>query len=241
MTEQQQRTLSGYKSAIHEQEDFENVNEGKPLLDDVTEYVLRLTGSPRVINATATKKAKDGSEKKIQVEKAVCEFEEKLTLNKVVAFFRVDSLNFAQSPDEEQFESGVIRFFKKIKHPLVEGVAPNWDDYFTPGMRFRARVVVKTKVDKDKNVITSYYLDVPTVRPLLPNDKAGEDFVKEAPAQTPPATTAPSALLANAKLVVHGAANMTDALQRLADAKVTDEVIAAFVQANAKGQITYPI
>jgi hypothetical protein len=240
MTENQ-RTLSGYKSAIHEPEDFENVNEGKPLLDDITEYVLKLMGSPRVINGTATKKKKDGSETKIDVERAVCEFEEKLTQNKVVAFFRVDSLNFAQSPDEEQFESGVIKFFKKIKHPLVEGVAPDWDKYFIPGMRFRSRVVVKTKVDKDKNVITSYYLDVPTVRPLLPSDKAGEDFAPSEPAQTSTAAPAPSALLANAKLVVHGAANMTDALQRLADAKVTDEVIAAFVQANGKGQITYPI
>lgn len=236
MTEQQ-RTLSGYKSQIHEQEDFENVNEGKPLLDDVTEYVLKLTASPRVIKSTATKKKKDGSETKIDVDKAVCEFEEKQTQNKVVAFFRVDSLNFAQSPDEEQFESGVIRFFKKIKHPLVEGIVPNWDEYFVPGMRFRARVVVKTKVDKDKNVITSYYLDVPTVRPLLPSDKAGEDFAKETPAQT----TTSDGTLANALLLAKGAKDFNSAMDMLKAAGCSKEVAMALFNANLDGKVTFPI
>jgi hypothetical protein len=236
MTEQQ-RTLSGYKSAIHEQEDFENVNEGKPLLDDITEYILKLTASPRVIKSTVTKKKNDGTETKIVVDKAVCEFEEKNTLNKVVSFFRVDSLNFAQSPDEEQFESGVIRFFKKIKHPLVEGVVPDWDNYFIPGMRFRARVVVKSKVDKDKNVITSYFLDVPTVRPLLPSDKAGEDFAKEAESKS----YTSDGTLANALLVAKGAKDFNSAMDMLKAAGTSKEVAMALFNANLDGKVTFPI
>lgn len=227
----EQRSLAGYKSKIHEQEDFENPNEGKPILDDSEEYILQLVSFPRVIVQTKTKEKKDGTKMSVKVDTAVCEFEEKETKNKVAAFFRVDSLNFSE---DEAFESGIIRFFKKIKHPLVEGVEPVWDQYFVVGMRFRARVVVKK--DKDKKPTGTYYLDVPTCRPLLPSDKTGEDFAKDpAPAEKPDAT------LANAKLIVKGAANFNDALQRLGDAKVSDEIIAAFVQANTKGQITYPI
>ena len=42
MTEQQ-RTLAGYKSKVHEAGEFENPNEGKPPLNDSEGYVLRLT------------------------------------------------------------------------------------------------------------------------------------------------------------------------------------------------------
>jgi hypothetical protein len=243
MTEKQ-RTISGYKSQIHEQEDFEDVNAGKPFLDDVTEYVLQLTESPRVIASKVTKKKKDGSEIKVDAEKAVCEFEEKNTKNKVVAFFRVDSLNFAQTQDEEQFESGVIRFFKKLKHPLVEGVAPDWDNYFIPGMRFRGRVVPKRKVDKANNVVMIYYLDIPTVRPLLPSDKAGEDFAREAPMQQPaPAipTAIPNPNLANALLLAHGAKTHQEAMDMLSKAQASKEVAMALFQANLDGLLKFPI
>jgi hypothetical protein len=64
----------------------------------------------------------------------------------------------------------------------------------------------------------------------------------EAVSAAMPAKPSPDALnLANAKLIVHGCANRTDALQRLADAKVGDEIITAFVKASSAGQITYPI
>ncbi len=234
MTEPQS-DLSGYTGEVVERKNFENENKGKPLLNPDDEYVFRLTKFPRKINTVDKKKNADGSETSVAKVKAVCEFEEIASKNIVVTMFRVDKLNFGE---DEKFTSGVIKFFRKIGSPLTENKYPDWKEKFIVNMRFRGRVVVKTEKDKDNNPVTKYYLDVPTVRKLLPSDTAGESFT---PTETPSATGSPSALLANAKLVVHGAANMTDALQRLADAKVTDEVIAAFVQANAKGQITYPI
>ena len=234
MTEQT-RSLSGYQSKVHEKGEFDNPNIGKPPLNEDDEYILRLVKIPHT-KVMPVVKEKDGQRKTVQVEKAVCEFEEILSHNIVLAFLRVDDLRWTE---DESFEMAVIKFFRKIKHPLIEGEVPNWDKYFVPGMRFRSRVAVGK--DENKKPNSKYFLDIPTVRPLLPSDKAGEEFGLNEPAQTSTAAPAPSALLANAKLVVHGAANMTDALQRLADAKVTDEVIAAFVQANGKGQITYPI
>ena len=47
MTEQQ-KTLTGYKSQVHEQGEFENPNEGKIPLDDSEEYVFRLVSVPKV-------------------------------------------------------------------------------------------------------------------------------------------------------------------------------------------------
>jgi hypothetical protein len=235
MSDEAQRTLSGYKSNVHEQGEYENPNEGKPALSDTEEYVLRLNKPPKVIQQTKTKE-KDGIKKNIKVDTAVCEFIEKDTKNIVVAFFRVDSLNFST---EDAYESGVIRFFKKIKNPLVEGVAPDWDNYFIPGIRFRSRVVVKLGPDKLPTGV--YYLDVPTCRPLLPSDKAGEDFEKPPQTTMPPKPSPEASELANAKLIAHGCANRTDALQRLADAKIDGSIIAAFVRASNAGEITYPI
>ncbi len=237
MTEEQ-RTLVGYKSKVHEQGDFENPNEGKPLLNDTDEYVLQLVRFPHVKEFSQVKERKDGSRITVKVDKAICDFVEEQTKNIVTAFFRVDSLNFSE---DESFESAVVRFFKKIKAPIPENAEPEWDRHFIVGMRFRGRVAIGKDDKKVPN--GKYFLDVPTCRPLLASDKHPDAVAsaKENAAQTPTAVGSPSVLLANAKLVVHGAANMTDALQRLADAKVTDEVIAAFVQANAKGQITYPI
>jgi len=237
MTEEQ-RTLAGYKSKVHEQGEFENPNEGKPLLNDTDEYVLRLLKFPHVKEFSQTKDRKDGSRVTVKVDKAICEFVEEQTTNIVTAFFRVDSLNFSE---DEAFESAIVRFFKKIKAPIPENAEPEWDRHFIVGMRFRGRVVVGRDDKKLPN--GKYFLDVPTCRPLLASDKHPEAVAsaKENGRQTSTAAGPTSALLANAKIIVHGAANVTDALQRLSDAKVQDDVIAAFVQANAKGQITYPI
>lgn len=237
MTEEQ-RSLAGYKSKVHEAGEFENPNEGKPLLNDTDEYVLQLAKFPHVKEFSQIKERKDGSRVTVKVDKAICEFVEESTRNIVTTFFRVDSLNFS---DDESFESAVVRFFKKIKAPIPENAEPEWDRHFIVGMRFRARVAIGKDEKKVPN--GKYFLDVPTCRPLLPSDKhpdavaSAQDNAK----QTSTAAGSPSALLANAKLVVHGAANMTDALQRLSDAKVPDDIIAAFVQANSKGQITYPV
>lgn len=235
---EEQRTLAGYKSKVREHVDFENPNEGKPFLNDTEEYVLRLVKFPHVKEFQQVKERKDGSRVTVNVDKAICEFIEEKTKNIVVAFFPIDTLNFSE---DESFESAVVRFFKKIKAPIPENTEPEWDRHFIVGMRFRSRVVIGKD---DKRVPNGkYYLDIPTCRPLLESDKHPEAIAstKENAAQTPTAEPINSVLLANAKLITHGAANVTDALQRLADSKVAEEIITAFVQANAKGQITYPI
>ena len=224
---EEQRTLSGYKSKVHEQGEFENPNEGKPPLTEFDEYTLRLTAFPKVKTFQQLKKI-NGVEKAINVDKAIIVFEEETTKNEVVSLMRVDSLNFSE---DDAFESAIIRFFRKIGHPLVEGVEPNWDDYFVVGMRFLARVAVGKDDKKVPN--GKYYLDVPTCRPLKGT---------VAPATTMPPKPAPEASdLANAKFVCHGCANRADALQRLADANVNASVITAFVKASSAGLITYPI
>lgn len=236
MTEQdqQQRSLAGYKSKVHEAGDFENPNEGKPVLDDSEEYVLRLTKFPNVKTFDQIKEKKDGTRATIKVDKAICEFEERDTKNIVTAFFRVDSLNFS---DDESFESGVVRFFKKIKNPLPENIAPDWTQYFIVGMRFRGRVVIGKGQDKKPN--GNYYLDVPTCRPLLPSDKAREDFGTTA--SDAPKTDANAVSLAKAKILVVGCENFDAAYGRLLDAKVIPEVIQAFMAADKRGEIQYPI
>ncbi len=230
----QPRSLAGYKSTIHEQGDFENPNEGKPALDDSEEYVLRLTKFPNVKTFDQVKEKKDGSRTTIKVDKAICEFEEQNTKNIVTAFFRVDSLNFSE---EESFESGVVRFFKKIKNPLPENVSPDWTQYFIVGMRFRARVVLGKGQDKKPN--GNYYLDVPTCRPLLPSDKAREDFGLTAPDASQTNTNGIS--LEKAKQIVVGCVDKDSAYQRLLDAKVQVDIVQAFLAADKAGQIAYPI
>jgi hypothetical protein len=244
MTEPKQRTLSGYKSKVHTQEDFKNPNEGKPLLNDSDEYIFKLIKEPHIIQRPQKKKNKEGVETTITVDKAVCEFEEKATKNIVAVFFRVDSLNFANTPEEEPFESAVVKFFKKIKSPLPEDTELELGKYLVVGMRFRSRVVVKIEKDPEGNTITRYFMDIPTVRKLLPADTAGEDFDKHpdsiAP-QTSTETPTNAFLLANAKYAAHGAANMGDALQRLADAQVSSECIQALIDANGKQLLTFPL
>ena len=234
---EEQRTLSGYKSKVHEQGEFENPNDGKPPLTEFDEYTLRLTAFPKVKTFQQLKKI-NGVEKAINVDKAIIVFEEETTKNEVISLMRVDSLNFTE---DDAFESAIIRFFRKIRHPLVEGVEPNWDDYFVVGMRFLGRVVVGKDDKKVPN--GKYYLDVPTCRPIGVVTKTFEQIVKEdAPSSTMPPKPAPEASdLANAKFVCHGCANRADALQRLADANVNASVITAFVKASSAGLITYPI
>jgi hypothetical protein len=227
MTEPEpQRTLSGYKSQVHEGTDFENPNDGKAVLNDVDEYVFRLASFPRVKTFSQIKEKKDGTRVTVKIDKAICEFEEQTTKNQVLAFFRVDSLNFSE---DESFESAIVRFFKKIKHPLPEGVSPNWDEYFVVGMRFRGRVVIGRGDDKKPN--GKYFLDVPTVRPLLPQDKG------DAPATSQDA----SATLANALLLAKGSKTHQEAMDKLQSAGAPKELVMALFQANLDNKITFPI
>lgn len=242
MTEQhdnQQRSLAGYKSQVHEQGEYDNPNEGKPVLDDSEEYVLKLIAFPNVRTFDQIKENKDGSRKTIKVDKAICEFEETKTKNIVTAFFRVDSLNFS---DEESFESGVVRFFKKIKNPLPENVSPDWTKYFLVGMRFRGRVAIGKGQDKKPNA--RYYLDVPTCRPLLQSDTAGEDFEhagKDAATQTAKEALAPAATLTNALLLAKGAKTYQEAMDKLQSASAPKDLVMALFQAHLDGKLTFPI
>jgi len=226
MSEEAQRSLSGYKSKVHEQGEFENPNEGKSPLTEFDEYILRLKAFPKVKSMPVLKKV-NGVDKTINVDKAICIFEEETTKNEVLSMMRVDSLNFS---DDDAFESAIIRFFRKIQHPLREGVEPNWDDYFVTGMRFRARVVMGKDQNK-KSVVGKYYLDVPTCRPLLPSDKNDGT----------PAPAKPDATLTNALLLAKGAKDSMEAYFKLADAKAPVDLIAIFVQADKLGQVSYPI
>ena len=225
MTGEPQRTLSGYKSQVHEGTDFENPNEGKTPLNDVDEYIFRLVSFPRVQTFSQLKEKKDGTRVTIKVDKAICEFEEQTTKNVVLAFFRVDSLNFSE---DESFESGIVRFFKKIKHPLVENTSPDWDEYFVVGMRFRGRVVIGKGEDKKPN--GKYFLDVPTVRPLLPQDKGDAPVSHDA-----------AATLANALLLAKGAKTHHEAMDKLQTAGASKELVMAMFQANLDGKITFPL
>jgi hypothetical protein len=229
-----QRSLAGYKSKVHEQGEFENPNEGKPLLTEYDEYVFKLIKFPHVKTMPQPKKDKTGKETVIQVDKAICEFEEEITKNQILAFWRVDSLNFS----DDDFESAILRFFRKIGTPVPQSENIDWEKYFLVGMRFRGRVAIGKGQDKQPN--GKYFIDVPTCRPILASDKHPESYT---PAQTvtdaPPAAK-PTALLANAMIIIHGCANSADAYQRLLDAKVSVEVVQEFLAADKSGKISYP-
>jgi hypothetical protein len=230
MTEEQ-RSLMGYKSKIHEQGDFENPNEGKPQLTEFDEYIFRLKSFPKVKTFPQVKEKKDGTRIKIDVDKAICEFEEEITHNVVVVFFRIDSLNF---PEDEQYESAVIRFFKKIKTPLVEGDSPEWDRYFIVGMRFRGRVVVGKGQDKVPN--GTYYLDVPTCRPILESDKhpdAVSAMQNELPGQEMSIETI--------KLLIKGSKNKDEGTIKLYEAKQSSNTVQVFLAAVRDGKISFPV
>lgn len=224
----EQRSLSGYKSTVHEQGEFENPNDGKPLLNENDEYIIRLKSFPRVKAFQQVKEKKDGSRTTISVDKAICEFEDVASGNTITAFFRIDSLNFSE---DESYQSAIIRFFKKIGNPLTEGISPDWDKMFVVGMRFRGRVVVGRGADKQPD--GRYYLDIPTCRKLLPGDTAGESFgaqIQDAPN-----------LLANALLLAKGAKDIHVAMDMLQKAGTTKEVVMALFRADLDGKVTYPI
>jgi hypothetical protein len=223
MTDTPQRSLAGYKSKVHEAGEFENPNEGKTPLNDSDEYVLRLTAFPNVKTFPQVKEKKDGTRTTIQVDKAICVFEEELTHNIVTAFFRVDSLNFS---DTESFESGIVRFFKKIKAPLPEARDIDWTEHFLVGMRFRSRVAVG--VDDKKQPNGKYFLDVPTCRPILPSDKND-------------GTAKPDAALANALLLCKGAKDFNTAMDMLKAAGSSKDVAMALFNANLDGKVTFPV
>jgi hypothetical protein len=225
MSDEPQRSLSGYKSKVHEQSDFENPNEGKPPLTEFDEYTLRLTAFPKVKTFQQLKKI-NGKETPINVDKAIIVFEEETTKNEVLSLMRVDSLNFSE---DDAFESAIIRFFRKIGHPLVEGVEPNWDDYFVVGMRFLARVAVGKDDKKSPN--GKYYLDVPTCRPLKANATA---------APTNPTQYTPEAL-ANALFIAKGAKTNGEAMDKLKSANAPKDIVMALFNAELDGKITYPI
>lgn len=226
MTEQEQQTrsLAGYKSQVHEQGEFENPNDGKPVLNDSDEYVFRLTTFPKVKTFPQIKEKKGGTQVTVKVDKAICEFEEQSTKNIVLAFFRVDSLNFSE---DEAFESAIVRFFKKIKHPLAENVMPEWDQYFVVGMRFRGRVAIGKDEKKQPN--GKYFLDIPTCRPLLPSDKEDGAGIQDAAGK-----------VAKALSFAKGATNAGDAFGMMVG-KVPQEYIQEFIAADKRGEVQYPI
>lgn len=224
----EQRSLSGYKSTVHEQGEFENPNDGKPLLNENDEYIIRLKSFPRVKAFQQVKEKKDGSRTTISVDKAICEFEDVASGNTITAFFRIDSLNFSE---DESYQSAIIRFFKKIGNPLTEGISPDWDKMFVVGMRFRGRVVVGRGADKQPD--GRYYLDIPTCRKLLPSDTAGESFgtqIQDAPN-----------LLANALLLAKGAKDIHVAMDMLQKAGAAKEVVMALFRADLEDKVTYHI
>ena len=217
-----QKSLAGYKSKVHEAGEFDNPNEGKPPLNDSDEYVLRLTEFPHVKTMPQIKEDPKTKERKtIMVDKAICVFEEEQSHNIITAFFRVDSLNFS---DVESFESGIIKFFKKIKAPLPENGDIDWTEHFIVGMRFRSRVAVG--VDDKKVPNGKYFLDVPTCRPILASDKSDGK---------------PDASLANALLLAKGAKDFNTAMDMLKGAGASKEVTMALFQANLDNKISFPM
>jgi hypothetical protein len=239
MTGNEQRSLAGYKSKVKEQGDFDNPNEGKTLLKDDEEYVFRLKAMPKVKPITDKKKGKDGVEHDVVSDKAICIFEDEDNHNEVVAIFKIDSLNFT---DEEKFESGVIKFFKKIKAPLPYGKdVEDWSIHFVVGMRFRGRVVIKAKKDKEGNIITNYYLDVPTCRPVTLTDKHPDAVASTQENAAKTTTAKPDAALANALLLAKGAKDFNTAMDMLKAAGSSKEVAMALFNANLDGKVTFPV
>jgi hypothetical protein len=223
--------IGNYQGEVVERKNFEDQNKGKALLNSDDEYIFTLLKFPRGFPKKEEKINADKSVTTVNKTMAVCEFEEKDSKNVVVTMFRVDKLNFGE---DEKFRSGVVKFFQKLGTPLPENKYPNWKEHFIVGMRFRGRVVIKTEKDKDNNTVMKYYLDVPTVRKLLPGDKVGEAFSSD----TQPK---PDASLANALLLAKGASDFNTAMSLLQSAQASKEVTMALFQANLDGKVTFPI
>jgi hypothetical protein len=223
--------IGNYQGEVVERKNFEDQNKGKALLNSDDEYIFTLLKFPRGFPKKEEKINADKSVTTVNKTMAVCEFEERDSKNVVVTMFRVDKLNFGE---DEKFRSGVVKFFQKLGTPLPENKYPNWKEHFIVGMRFRGRVVIKTEKDKDNNTVMKYYLDVPTVRKLLPGDKVGEAFSSD----TQPK---PDASLANALLLAKGATDFNTAMSLLQSAQASKEVTMALFQANLDGKVTFPI
>ena len=231
MTEQQ-IDIGNYQGEVVERKNFEDQNKGKALLNSDDEYIFTLLKFPRGFPKKEEKINADKSVTTVHKTMAVCEFEERDSKNVVVTMFRVDKLNFGE---DEKFRSGVVKFFQKLGTPLPENKYPNWKEHFIVGMRFRGRVVIKTEKDKDNNTVMKYYLDVPTVRKLLPSDKAGEDFSRG------DSNAKPDASLANALLLCKGAKDFNTAMDMLKAAGSSKEVAMALFNANLDGKVTFPV
>jgi hypothetical protein len=183
---------------------------------------------PHVKTMPQPKKDKQGKETVIQVDKAICEFEEEGTKNIVLAFWRVDSLNFS----DDDFESAILRFFRRIGTPVSTDGDIDWSNYFLPGMRFRARVAIGKGADKKPN--GKYFLDVPTCRKIL-----ASDMHPDAAATLPTANA--SAALTNALYLAKGAKDFHEAMAMLEKAQASKEVTMALFQANLDSAVRYPI
>jgi len=240
--DQSQKSLDGYKSEVQEKTNFDNVNKGKPLLNSDDEYIFRLTKFPHVISVLQFKDLKDGTKTQVKVDKAVCEFSEQNSGNVVTAFFRIDKLNFS---DEEAYRSAIIKFFHKIGQPLSEYKSPNWTEKFVVGMRFRARVVVKSGMDKDGFASVKYYLDVPTVRKLLATDFPNTSQpAPESPQQPANAPTMQDQYDYNQIMLIlkgSGINEVSAAMMRLMESKAAPAIIQAFLQMDKEGKIKYPL
>jgi len=230
MTEQQ-IDIGNFQGEVVERKNFEDQNKGKALLNSDDEYVFSLIKFPHGFPKKEEKTNADKSITTVNKTMAVCEFEERDSKNIVVTMFRIDKLNFGE---DEKFRSAVVKFFQKLGTPLPENKYPNWKEHFVVGMRFRGRVVIKTDKDKDNNTVMKYYLDVPTVRKLLPSDKAGESFSSDTPSK-------PDASLANALLLAKGSQTHQEAMDKLQNAGASKEVVMALFQAHLDGKVKYPI
>jgi hypothetical protein len=230
---EEQRSLAGYKSPAHKQGDFDDVNIGKPALDDSTEYILSLRAIPKVKKMPVDKEDKNtGEKKKVLVDKAICEFVEESTKNIVVTFLKIESLNFS---DEGKYESAVVTFFKKIKRPLPpDQDVEDWTQHFVLGMRFRSRVVIKQKLNKDGTRVNNYYLDIPTCRPILPSDMHPE-------AAATLNNQDAAATLANAVFLAKGAKDFHEAMAMLEKANAPKDIVMALFQAHQDGKVKFPL
>jgi hypothetical protein len=108
-------------------------------------------------------------------------------------------------------------------------------------MRFRGRVVIKAKKDKEGNIITNYYLDVPTCRPVTLTDKHPDAVASTQENAAKTTTAKPDAALANALLLSHKAKDFQEAMSMLEKAQAPKDVVMALFQANLDNKLQFPL